>query len=80
VCLQVLASISKEEMANEEFVEFIQVNEEDSLRVMALKSQYNLCASRLSLAIMRGGNARRQELSNELRFLKDQIEAFKSLE
>ena len=63
-------------MANEEFVEFIKVNAEDSPRLMALKSQYNLCASRLALAIMRGINDRREGLINELSFLRDQIRAF----
>jgi hypothetical protein len=64
-------------MANEEFLEFTEVNAEDSLRLMALKSQYNLCVSRLALAIMRGRNDRHQGLLNELRFLKEQIEAFR---
>lgn len=67
-------------MANEEFLEFIKVNAEDSLRLMALKSQYNLCVSRLALAIMRGRHDRREGLLTELRFLKEQIEASKALE
>lgn len=67
-------------MANEEFLEFIEVNAEDSLRLLALKSQYNVCVSRLALAIMRGRNDRREGLLNELGFLKEQIEASKALE
>ncbi len=61
-------------MLNEEFIEFVKVNAEDSIELLALKSQYNMCVVRLALAIMRGRHERRQGLLEELSFLKEQID------
>ncbi len=73
-------TISEGGMVNGEFVAFIKVNADDSSGLMASKSQYIGCASRLVPAIMRGRDDRRRELLNDLSFLKDQTEACKALE
>jgi hypothetical protein len=64
------------EIDNYGFIAFIKAYAEDSFELRALKCQYNLCAARVAIAIIRGRNERRQGLLEELRILERRIDHY----
>jgi hypothetical protein len=55
-------------MADKGFVEFIKVNGEDRVELLALKSQHNMCVAWLALATMKGRHEHRQDMLTECSF------------
>ncbi len=63
-------------MRKADFKQFLRVGAGDDVRAISLKSRYNILVSEYNLTIIQGLMGRRQQLLDQMKELKEQIDNY----